>query len=88
MKKTVTILLVLALALALCACGNMSLGFGEYSFEKIHVDTYHFSGCLTVEKWYENERGIEVKTHEAGNLYFSEGTYVLVEDQCPFCASK
>lgn len=38
----------------------------------------------TVEKWY----GIEVKTKEAGFMYFAEGMQMLIEDECPFCASE
>jgi hypothetical protein len=29
--------------------------------------------------------GIEVQTKEYGALYFSEGTYILVENKCPIC---
>lgn len=87
MKKILAITLVLIMALTMLAgCGNMSLGFGNFKFEKIHVDTYHYSGCLTVEKWYDGETGIEVKTKEAGSLYLAEGMYVLVQGKCPFCA--
>ena len=41
--------------------------------------------CFTIEKWYDNETGIEVKTKEAGSLCLSEGTYFLISDDCPFC---
>lgn len=88
MKKFIAMLIALVMIFALCACGNMSIGLGEYTFEKIHVDTYHYSGCLTVEKWHDNGNGIEVKTREAGSLYLAEGMYILVERECPFCASK
>lgn len=85
MKKIIAILMGLVLIGTLCACGNMSMGFGNFTFEKIHVDTYHHSGCFTVESWHDNEIGIEVKTKEAGSMYLSDGTYVLVSDDCPFC---
>lgn len=89
MKKLLAIILVLVMVLTLFAgCGNKSYGIGNYTFEKIHIDTYHYSGCLTVEKWYEDSTGIEVKTKEAGGIYVSEGLYVLLEGDkaCPFCA--
>ena len=89
MKKILAIALVLIMALTMLAgCGNMSLGFGNFNYKKIHIDTYHYSGCLTIEKWYETASGIEVKTKEAGSVFASEGTYILVdgEDGCPFCA--
>ena len=86
MKKIFALVLVLMMVLLLCSCGNRSVtGIGNYEFKKVHINTYHHSGCLTVEKWYENPTGIEVKTKEAGYLFLSEGTYTLVEDKCPFC---
>ena len=87
MKKLLAIALVLVMALTMFAgCGNMSLGLGNFTFEKIHVDTYHYSGCFTVEKWYDDGAGIEVLTKEAGAMFFAEGMYMLIKDECPFCA--
>lgn len=85
MKKIRLILSFAIIAIALCSCGNYSAGFGNYTYKKIHIDTYHFSGCYTVEKWYESESGIEVTTAELGSIFASEGTYILVEDRCPIC---
>ena len=87
MKKKI-IALVLAIACIcgiLAGCGNMSWGFGNFAFRKIHIDTYNYSGCFTVEEWYNNSSGIEVKTKEAGFMYLAEGMYMLIEDECPFC---
>ena len=88
MKKLLSILLVVLLLVAMTGCGNMTIGFGDFEFQKVHVDTYHYSGCLTVEKWRDVDTGIEVKTKEAGSLFLSEGTYILLEGEfeCPFCA--
>ena len=86
MKKIITILMVILLVASLVGCGNMSLGLGSFTFEKIHVDTYHYSGCFTIEKWYDHEAGIEVKTKEAGSMFLAEGMYILIEDKCPFCS--
>ncbi len=85
MKKIIAVIMVLILMSTLCACGNMSMGFGNFEFKKVHIDTYNYSGCFAVEKWHDNETGIEVKTKEAGSLYLSEGTYFLISDDCPFC---
>ena len=86
MKKIIAMIMVVALMAAMFAgCGNMSMGMGNFTFEKIHVDTYHYSGCFTVVKWYDNSSGIEVKTKEAGSMYLAEGMYMLIEDECPFC---
>lgn len=89
MRKFITIILVLVMScLMLAGCGNMALlDPGNFTFEHIHSDTYHDPMCFNVEKWWDNENGIEVKTKECGTLYFSEGDYVLVEKEsaCPYC---
>ena len=83
-RKTIIAALAAVLAITLSGC-NMSVGLGNYNFRKIHVDTHNYSGCFTIEKWYNDASGIEVKTEEAGFMYFAEGMYVLIEDECPFC---
>lgn len=84
MKKIILMITIVAMIFVLAGC-NMSLGFGNFNFEKIHVDTYHYSGCFTVEKWYDSGSGIEVKTKEGGSMFLAEGMYILIEDECPFC---
>ena len=61
-KTTIITVIIAILAILLCGCGNMSMGFGNFTFKKIHIDTHNYSGCLTVETWYDNDSGIEVKT--------------------------
>ena len=86
MKKIIVMIMTVVMFMVmLTGCGNMSLGFGNFTFEKIHIDTHNYNGCFTVEKWYDNENGIEVKTKEAGFMYLAEGMYMLIEDECPFC---
>jgi hypothetical protein len=78
--------MILTILVAICGCGNENVfGFGNYTFKKIHIDTHHFSGCIEVESWKDNETGIEVKTKDFGSLFLSEGTYMMIEDVCPFC---
>ena len=88
MKKFLAFILALVMCLCLLAGCNMSMGLGNFNYEKIHIDTYHFSGCLTIDTWYDNSTGIEVKTEEAGSIYLSEGTYILISGDkgCPFCS--
>lgn len=87
MKKLIAILI--ALAMVLSGCGNASLVSVHATYQKVHVDTPHFNGCLTVERWYlsENDTGFECDTLEAGNVWLSEGTYILLDGTkpCPFC---
>lgn len=87
MKKILCVILSLAICLCFAGCGNMSLGFGSYTFTKVHIDTHSYSGCLSVEKWYNSRVGLSVKTKEVGEIYLSEGTYILLEgtEECPFC---
>ena len=78
MKKIVAVVVA---AIVMCAvltgCGNMSLGFGNFTFNHIHFTDYLNSHCATIEKWYDSENGIEVKTKEYGSIYLSEGSYIL-----------
>ena len=89
MKKVMRIVLALVLiavmAVTFVGCGNVSLGLGNFEFNKVHVDTYHYSGCLEVDKLYETSTGVEIKTKSGESIYLSEGTYIMVEDECPFC---
>ena len=87
MKKILCVILALAICLAFTGCGNMSIGLGNYNYTKVHIDTHNYSGCLTIEKWYDSGNGIEVKTKEAGDIFLSEGTYILLDgtEDCPFC---
>ena len=65
-RKIIRIIALLVLAAislaALVSCGNMSMGFGNFNYGKVHIMNYDGSGsCATVEKWYDNESGgIEV----------------------------
>ena len=85
MKKIISLILVFVLFISFCGCSNMSVGMGNFEYNKIHIDTHHYSGCIEVENWYENESGVEVKTKKHGSIFLSEGTYMMIEDECPFC---
>lgn len=84
MKKLIALLLTVGTVFALSGCGNKSLGMGNYNFTKVHIFSHQGDACCKVEKWYDNETGIEVKT-DKGSLFLSEGTYMLVGDYCPIC---
>lgn len=88
MKKIIAVTAIVIASLTLFASCNKSYGLGNYSFKKVHVDTHNGSRCLTVEKWHDDETGVEVKTKEAGALFLSEGTYIMIEDRCPFCVDN
>ena len=86
MKKIILLFCTL-ITICLCSCGNMSMGIGSYTFEHVHFSDAVEGHCATVEKWYDNETGIEVKTKEYGALYLSEGSYQLISNgqACPYC---
>ncbi len=88
MKRTSIVLIAFCLIASMVGCGNMSVGIGNYQYKKVHIDTYHYSGCLTVESWYDCGNGIEVKTKEVGSVFLSEGIYALIEKECPFCCHE
>ena len=85
MKIVLALVLIAVMVVTFVGCGNASLGMGSYEFNKVHVDTYHYSGCLEVDKWYEASTGVEIKTKSGESMYLSEGTYIMIEDECPFC---
>ena len=68
---------------------NKAYGIGNYSFKKIHIDMDGVSCCLDIKSWHDTDgAGIEANTKDYGSLFLSEGTYILVEDECPICDSK
>lgn len=87
MKKLVAVIMLLALmVIVMCSC-NQGCGIGSLEFKHLHYNTYHNNGCININKWYNNESGIEVHTTDGAAMFFSEGTYILVEEKrdCPFC---
>ena len=89
MKKIVTLILaVLVVAVCFTGCGNMSMGLGNFSYDHVHFFNHQGSHCATIEKWYDNSTGIEVKTEEYGSVFLAEGCYMLFEnnDSCPWCS--
>lgn len=86
--KKVIFAIVIAISIVLASCGNMAIiDPGSFTFKHLHSDTYHNPMCFTIEKWWDNSTGIEVRTKECGTMYFSEGDYVLIEnaEDCPYC---
>lgn len=86
-KLIILVIALICLVCVLTGCGNMSMGVGNYTFKHIHISDAIDGYCATVEKWYDNENGIEVKTSEYGSVYLAEGTYMLFGEatHCPYC---
>lgn len=87
-KNMLKIATIASSCLLFAGCGNMAvLDPGNYNFTHLHTDTYHQPMCFTIEKWWDDATGIEVKTSECGTMYFSEGDYILIENsyECPYC---
>ena len=86
-NKMIMVLMALMIAVAgLTGCGNQSWGLGNFTFTHVHFSDNVSGYCATVEEWYDNENGIEVKTAEYGSMYLSEGSYILLDGvACPFC---
>lgn len=87
MKKIFVITLVFLMAcILLVGCGNENWGIGSYTYTHVHIGDAE-GYCATINSWHDNELGIELHTQEFGNIYCSEGTYLLFGDgaKCPFC---
>ena len=79
------ILVLLFIPTGCTGCGNMSMGLGNYEFKKVHINMGNEHACVEIEKWYDDERGVEVKIKDGDALFLSEGTYILIEETCPIC---
>ena len=73
---------------ALLAGCNMGI-VGHFEFNGLHCADFNGNvRDFTVSRWYESDSGVEVLTEEAGSVFFSEGTYVMYENECPLCVGK
>ena len=83
----VFISVILAACFLMSGCSNMSMGIGSYTFRHVHFSDAVSGHCATVEKWYDNSTGVEVKTSEYGPIFLSEGSYAMFNDasKCPYC---
>ena len=87
MKKIIVIILALITVLTLTSC-NMG-AVGSYTFTDIHICDFGGNAChAKIIKWYDGEEGIEVSTEEFGQLFLSEGTYILFNGTCPICEKE
>ena len=80
------ILIICILAFALTGC-NMRL-VGNYKYTRVHIFYPDYEECLEISHWTDSEMGIEVDTKKYGNIFISEGHYLLCKDTCPICSHK
>ena len=91
MNTKIKILCVIAAILVFCSClagcGNENWGVGNYTYTHVHTSDGIEAYCATVNSWHDNEMGVELHTKEFGDIYCSEGTYILYSsgDKCPYC---
>ena len=83
MKKIFSLIMLLLIGITLSSCGNRNYFDFEHDTYK-HIHCLSTGKCYNITGWKNNEIGVKVST-TYGNLYFSEGTYILVEDKCPIC---
>ena len=91
MKKIFVILISLViLCTLLTSCGNQAiLDPGNFSFKHVHI-TDHIEGhCFDIEKWWDNENGVEIRLSNGEGVFLSEGTCQLFESKttCPYCGN-
>ena len=72
----------------LTGCGNMSMGMGNFTYEHAHIAIGGEADvAVDIEKWFDNETGIEVQLTDGTSVFCSEGSYLLMKDKehCPLC---
>lgn len=91
MKKIFVILISLViLCTLLTSCGNQAiLDPGNFSFKHVHITDPIEGHCFDIEKWWDNENGVEVRLSNGEGVFLSEGTYQLFESKatCPYCGN-
>lgn len=90
--KTKVICFVLTIVFTFCIVGcaaswNQSMGWGNYSYTHAYIGIGSEGRCVNVKSWHDNDIGVEIELTNGGNLYCSEGTYILIKEAntCPFC---
>ena len=89
-KKKILVLCVSLIIICTCliSCGNQAiLDPGTFSFKHVHITDHVEGHCFDIDKWWDNESGIEVRTTSGNGIFLSEGTYQLFETKtsCPYC---
>ena len=91
MKKVLTLIMgLIILCTIFTSCGNQAiLDPGNFSFKHVHVTDYTEGHCFDITKWWDNERGVEVRLSNGEGAFLSEGTYQLFESKatCPYCGN-
>ena len=91
MKKIFVILISLViLCTLLTSCGNQAiLDPGNFSFKHVHITDPIEGHCFDIEKWWDNENGVEVRLSNGEGVFLSEGTCQLFESKttCPYCGN-
>lgn len=83
MKKLSKFFVILFCLLGLTSCGNVDIGFGNFSFNGIHV--FFANKDYELVSWRDTKLGVEVKLLDDNVLFLSEGTYMLYSNYCPIC---
>ncbi len=89
MKKFFILCVALLLLIAcLTSCGNRAiLDPGNFKFTHVHMSDHVKGHCYEIDKWWDDDSGIEVRTVDGNGIFLSEGTYQLFESKtsCPYC---
>ena len=83
---SVALILVIGM-ITVSGCGNRAfLDPGNFSFKHVHISDAVEGHCLDIDKWWDNESGIEVRTTSGDGVFLSEGTYQMFEsaNSCPY----
>lgn len=82
------ILVLVTVTIAVTGCGNQAIfDPGTFNFKHVHISDNVEGHCLNIDKWWDNESGVEVRTAAGDGVFLSEGTYQMFEsaESCPYC---
>ena len=71
MKKIFVILIsLIILCTLLTSCGNQAiLDPGNFSFKHVHITDPIEGHCFDIEKWWDNENGVEVRLSNGEGIF-------------------
>ena len=83
-KILISSILIFASIFTFAGC-NEAMGFGTFNFDRAHISVGGVDACVEVESWHDNEIGCELRLVNGTSIYLSEGTYILIDGECPIC---
>ena len=84
MKKIILACILALSTFSLAGC-NEGIGWGTFNFNRAHISVGSKDVCVEIQSWHDNELGCELKLKNGTSIYCAEGTYILIDGECPIC---